>query len=342
MFPFPDSRPESYKINWGKLTLKEVLQKSNLDRRVQRRQLAMRDSSGKGLLTKELEDYRAIVRVDDNRVFKIGSKRFQLHQNEDILKLMLDFCDKGHAELANVISFDDGATIAVQAKLNADLVIPGGSKLEGYAMIAWSHDSSVATCFKGTSTYVVCWNTFVQSLRDKSKAFLKVRHSSALSPKIISKAKDILDSLTEDVALTNERMKKFSQVHMDSDDRVKFVLRVLGSNSGSLIEQIAEDQETSLLDQVIIATDIPPEDGLQKLGKRIIEAIADSPGSNMEASKDTLFGVINGFTYFADHVRGRNPENRAKDAFFGEGERLKSEAMKVALDITGYGERSFV
>jgi len=333
---FPDSRPDSYKKKWSSMTRPEIVKESGLDWPVQKRQLAMRDSLGKNVLVEPLKDFRAIVRADTDRVFKVGSARFKIHQNPEILDLMLDFCDKGQAELANVITFDNGAVIAVQAKLKADLVIPGGSKLEGYAMIAWSHNSSIATCFKGCATYVICWNTLIAAIREKSKSSMKVRHSQALSPKIIERARGILDSLTEDVSLVNERMQKFSTVKMDEQDRIKFILRVLGSDNQSMVEVLADEAETSLLDKIVIATDVPPEDELRKLGKRIVDSIIESPGSQMEASKDTLFGVLNGFTYYADHVRGRDPQNRAFNAFFGEGEKLKAKAMETALEITGW------
>jgi hypothetical protein len=79
----------------------------------------------------------------------------------------------------------------------------------------------------------------------------------------------------------------------------------------------------------------PTEDCLNRVGKAILEAIVDSPGSQMESAKNTLWGAVNGVSYYTDHIAGRTQDSRLNNAWFGQNEELKRSAMTVALEMAG-------
>jgi hypothetical protein len=61
----------------------EMLQAAGMEWKVQRRAIAMRPSNGDKsvMLTSQLDEFRAIVRSDNDKVFQIASDRYQPVQN---------------------------------------------------------------------------------------------------------------------------------------------------------------------------------------------------------------------------------------------------------------------
>jgi hypothetical protein len=48
-----------------------------------------------------------------------------------------------------------------------------------------------------------------------------------------------------------------------------------------------------------------------------------------------MWGAVNGVSYYVDHVASRTQDSRLSNAWFGQNNELKSNAMKVALDMAG-------
>jgi len=44
---------------------------------------------------------------------------------------------------------------------------------------------------------------------------------------------------------------------------------------------------------------------------------------------------VNGVTYYADHMRSRSQDLRLQNAWFGSTDKLKSDAMNLALQMAG-------
>jgi hypothetical protein len=51
---------------------------------------------------------------------------------------------------------------------------------------------------------------------------------------------------------------------------------------------------------------------------RQLEAILSSPGSDLVTARDTLWGAVNGVSYWTDHQRGRGQDTRLSSAWFGD------------------------
>lgn len=63
-----------------------------------------------------------------------------------------------------------------------------------------------------------------------------------------------------------------------------------------------------------------------------------SPGSGLESARGTLWGAVNGVTYYADHMApARNDSNRLMSSWFGANEGLKEKAMQTAMEMAGKG-----
>jgi len=347
-------------------TGQQMLEIAGLNWLVQRRALAMRSVNPDGtvdrstMLTAELDSYRAIVRADTNQVFQVASDRYHPVQNAEIVDFFKEYCEAGHASIETMGGLRNGAVVWALAKLNggSTATLAGVDELRGYMLLATSHDGSLLTIGKPTQTRVVCWNTLSASLglhggklgKIADKEF-RMRHTRKFGPAERENAQKTMGMAIEQVQATNELAAKLSTVKIDGKGRTEFVNRLLGTNAGATIEttiKVAEVDHSamgkSILDSIILNTKIasvqaqPSTDTeeFNRVGKAIIDAIVSSPGANLSTAKDTLWGAVNGVTYYADHAaKTRSDGNRMFSSWFGPNETLKRDAVTIAASMAG-------
>jgi phage/plasmid-like protein (TIGR03299 family) len=334
-------------------TPEEMARTAKLDWQVEMRSLAVSAENAEGTRYWEhrsMKDFKAVVRADTGHVFAVPTKRYQPVQNMEICTFFNDWCDSAKAQLVTVGALDGGAKVWALARINADYDIgkeENGVHVDrqvGYVMLATSHDGSLRTIATPTAIYVVCWNTMSAAL---SEAFdqkgKKIRndvfalsHRSRFTDDQKRAAAETVGLAREQMQATAEMARAFSAVSLDDRGRVEFVRRLLGGES--VLEQIANDQHAAatggLLDAIVAAEDkrLPEE---TRLGKNLIDAIVNSPGSDLNTRKDTLWGAVNGVTWYTDYKRGRTQESTLDASWFGQGATLKAKAVQVAYDMKG-------
>lgn len=315
------------------------LKASQTDFIIQRRMLAMRQGDGEGLMVDPLKGYRAIVREDTNEVFQIATTRYQPVQNLEIVSFFNEYCEAGHAELETVGAIDGGRKIWALAKIGQDKVGENDLKTV-YALIATSHDGTIQTIAKGTDVYVVCQNTLDAAIATKGKAEFRLKHSGKFTEAKRREAQETIGIFREQSQHATEVANRLASVSVDHSGRVEFIRRLLGGES--ILEQVVNDAgpvhyTNGLLDTMVAnheQAEAKPEE-LGRLGKALLDAMVSSPGSKLPERDGTLWGAVNGVTYHVDHERGRNQDNRLDGAWFGDGARLKRDAVRVALEIAG-------
>lgn len=178
-----------------------------------------------------------------------------------------------------------------------------------------------------------------------------MRHTRKFGPSERENAQKTMGMAIEQVQATNELAAKLSTVKIDSKGRTEFVNRLLGTNAGATIEttvKVADVDHSamgrSVLDSIILNTHIASmqskgtaeTEEFNRVGKAIIDAIVSSPGSNLSTAKDTLWGAVNGVTYYADHAaKTRSDGNRMFSSWFGPNETLKRDAVTIAASMAG-------
>ena len=314
----------------------EMMKIAGLDWKVQRRSLAMRDAMGQNLLVAPLANFKAVVRSDNNFVFGIPTSRYNLVQNEEIINLFKEYCEAGHAKMETVGGLRGGAVVWALAKLNGGTAttLKGGDQMNGYILFSTSHDGTLSTVGKATSVRVVCHNTMSASL--KGGVDFKLKHSSKWTPERAKEAKERLGMASEQIQAFHAAAEALSNVPVDRQGQIEFLSRLMG---GKLLLKAEEEVEIpegeELLKSISGIETALPEDKLNRVGKSILEAIVDSPGSGMESAKGTMWGAVNGVSYYTDHVAGRTQDSRLANAWFGSNDSLKRSAMEVALEMAG-------
>lgn len=149
---------------------------------------------------------------------------------------------------------------------------------------------------------------------------------------------------SEQIAATNELAGELARVKVDERGRLQFVLELIKAD-GKILDVVADQTAVtksgaSLLDSILDNHSQPQqvsvEEQLGRVGKAVLEAIVSSPGSDMQSARGTLWGCVNGATYYADHeARARSQENRVFSSWFGQGNNLKTRAVEVASRMAG-------
>ena len=319
-------------------TIDEMKKSAGLDWRVQRRALAMRDANGENLLTEQLTGYKAVVRSDNNQVFGVPTSHYQLVQNEEIINLFREYCEAGYAKMETMGALRNGAVVWALAKLNGgtSATLKGNDQMNGYILFSTSHDGTLSTVGKATSVRVVCHNTMTAALA--GGVDFKVKHSAKWTAEKATEAKEKLGMASEQIQKFHAAAEVLSNVKLDAQGRVEYLSRL--ADGKLLLDQVVENStvSTNMLDAAITATThkyANPEDCLNRVGKAILEAIISSPGSELESAKGTLWGAVNGVSYYTDHVAGRTQDSRLNNAWFGPNNTLKQAAMQTALQMAG-------
>jgi phage/plasmid-like protein (TIGR03299 family) len=297
--------------------------------------------------------WKAIVRDDTNKVFSIPSRKYEIVQNHEIVDLFREYCEAGHASMETVGQLRGGAVVWALAKLNggSSRTLKGDDTVNGYVLFSTSHDGSMPTMGKATQVRVVCHNTLSAAYNVNRGAKGKARYDAKFSMKHSSKwtaerakeAKVSMELATEQSARFNALSARLSEVSIDQAGRLEFIERLLG-NGGSVLDAVVDAQTPpsgSILDAIMANHESKPEDKMSRVGKAILDAILTSPGSTLESAANTMWGAVNGVTYYVDHVARRSQESRLSQGWFGEGEKQKTEAVNIALEMAGIDAAQF-
>lgn len=335
-------------------TGEEMLIAAKLNWKVQRRAIAMRDSLGNQdhMLTSPLDNFKAIVREDTDQVFQIATKKYQPLQNSEIVDFFQEYCNAGHAALETIGGIDGGAKVWALASLNGKTAanLAGVDQLKGYMLLATSHDGSLQTVGKPTQVRVVCWNTLSMALGMESGRLgtkgsneFRMKHSKKWTPEVAKEAQQVMGMAIESVQAMNATAETLSKISIDGAGRMEFVRRLIGGES--ILEQVTANSDLqtaggSLLDQVVATqlsrkTVAESKDEVNRVGKAILAAMLNSPGSDLVTAKNTMWGAVNGVTYYVDHEKSRTQDTRLGGAWFGMGDAMKQQAVKIALDMAG-------
>jgi phage/plasmid-like protein (TIGR03299 family) len=360
------------RIRRGEVPVNELLELAGLNWKVEKAAIAMRPvgyipgTSSPALFDVDhLKDLRAIRRGDTGHVFQIASTRYNPIQNAEIVEFFSDYCAAGNATIETLGSLKDGSIVWCLARLNgaSDTKLGGVDEMRGYMLLCTSHDGSVTLTGKPTQVRVVCWNTLSAALgpknsngrygaTDREAKTFRMRHSRKFDSVARSEAHEVMGMAIERVAAVNALSAKLAQVHIDAEGRMEFIEKLIGS--GSLLDTVIDatpvvSNGAEALAMAIGATEqrtltvSEREERLSRVGKSVLEAILTSPGSDLVTAKDTLWGAVNGVTYFADHSsKARSDDNRTFSAWFGPGQTLKNSAVEIAVEMAGINASQFV
>jgi phage/plasmid-like protein (TIGR03299 family) len=302
-----------------------------------------------------MSNWKAIGRMDTRKVFGVSSKKYQIHQNADILSVFDEYCNAGHAQMDVIGALKGGAVVWALAKLNGrtTVTMKGGDTVTGYLLMVGSHDGTLPTQAIATQERAVCNNTLFPAMRSGRVGF-KMKHSKEWTNASAALAKTQMGIAIEKIEEFNALGSKLQNVQIDRKGQIEFISQLLDgkcildqvadatnesqqvasgfANDADLLASIMGSAPSVSLSPIASAN---PEDKLNRVGKAILESILTSPGSDLDSAKNTLWGALNGVSYYTDHVASRTQDSRLYNAWFGTNVELKQSAVDVAKQIAG-------
>lgn len=293
------------------ITSAEAIIKAGLDWEVQLRTPYILDPLGSPI---EIDDYKSVVRITDNKPLSIVGGRYTPVQNKDAFGFFDSVVGEKRAIYHTAGSLDGGRKVWILAKLPDDIIVRLNSaedKTEPFLLFTNSHDGTSAVRMLFTPIQVVCQNTLNMAL--SKSGGVNIRHTQKVHNKI-KQAQEILGFAIKYYEGFSEVAQTMANIKVTSDNFDKFLNELFG---------IDEEKETATRTENMISQ---------------VKDIHEK--GTVKSFSGTVWGIYNSVTEFADHfktVKGKGiggetyANNLLESIWFGSGARLKQKAFDLSF-----------
>lgn len=271
----------------------------------------MADSAGSLGSIHSFDDQKVLYRSDTKEALSVVSQRYQVVQPKDVLEFYRDLTEVSGYELETAGVLKGGKKFWALAKTGQSTALKGNDQVNGYLLLATSCDGTLATTCTPTTIRVVCNNTLAIAVNGVPQA-IKVPHSTRFDAQAVKQQLGIAVSQWDGFMY---RMRMLAERKVKSHEAMNYFLRVLCDVQPGSIDSAGLANERAL--------------------KRV-QALYEGQGrgAELEAAKNTAWGLLNAVTEFVDHERrARSAEYRIDSAWFGQGAALKQRALDAALQL---------
>jgi phage/plasmid-like protein (TIGR03299 family) len=233
-----------------------------------------------------LNDYKALVRDDNNQPLSVVSQTYQPFQNSELYELLEKVSRQTGVAIEKCGYFGEGQKVYIQLKTD-DLSMPKGDKVKGYITGINSFDGTTSLAFGNSSITISCMNTFYAAMRELKT---KIRHTKNMSIHIDAVCKDIDVAIQQEKKMF-ERIKRMSEVTMT--DKVKdLVVKALFNLDSTL--------------------DLQKEDAVSTVTRNRINHFGIDLKTELNEKGQNLWGLFSGVTRYTTHsaVKGDSTESK--------------------------------
>jgi phage/plasmid-like protein (TIGR03299 family) len=269
-------------------------------------------------------DNRVILYRSDNfkPLSQVSESNYKVRQPGDILGAFRQIVSSGEFEIEVAGALQGGAKVWALAKRVGGAGTLGADIIKPYLLMLDSYDGSTATTLRATTVRVVCANTVrFSELLDKETQ-VKSKHSQEFDP---DKMMHNLGAYDSAFARFMESMKAMAGVKMTDKKLERFFSRLYAPEALAKVE----NWQTCGLDFDKISTNA------QNVIADLLNLSKDCPGSNLPSANGTLYGALQTVTYYQDHEARTKGGKRWESATIGNGDRMKSDALHLALETIG-------
>lgn len=256
-------------------------------------------------LTQTIPDQFATMRTDNNAVFGVVGKDYQIVQNADAFAFFDAIVGGGEGILYETAgAIGQGERIFITAKLPGYIRVGNGDDVtEMYIFLTTSHDGTGSITAAFTPIRIVCQNTLNAALRTMSNV-VRIRHTAGAKERLeqAHKVMGLADSLSGQL---EGIFNNWAQVRIDDREVRKLIQLALCPNKETLdlLKKGAEDELSSVFKNACDAA--------------FGYAMA-SDTQLMETTKGTVFGAYNAVTGYYQNVRNfKNDEEKLKSIYLG-------------------------
>ncbi|ART48686.1 DUF932 domain-containing protein [Acidovorax carolinensis] len=261
---------------------------------------------------KEFPEQKVLYRSDSQAPLSVVSSRYQVVQPQQVLEFYRDLTEVAGYELETAGVLKAGRKFWALARTGKSVALKGKDVVNGYLLLATSCDGTLATVAMPTTVRVVCNNTLAIALKDGMNA-VKVPHSTTFDAQAVKRQLGIAVGQWDSFMY---RMKTLAERKVKTHEAMNYFLKVICNT----------DQHSDP------ALGLTNERALKKV-QMLYEG--HGRGAEMDAAKDTAWGLLCAVTEFVDHEKqARSQDNRLDSAWFGQGAVIKQRALDIALQMT--------
>lgn len=262
---------------------------------------------------------KALVRSTDNKILSVTGDNWKPFQNKDALDFFREYTEAGGATLETAGSLRGGKIVWGLARVAAGFTINGNDHVKGYILLVSPHEVGQAITVRTTSIRVVCANTLAMAGGVKG-ANAEYRQSHVKNFDVAA-AKATVQLVKEQIAAMKLEAEALQSLKMSEYDTVRFLASFFQPMTDEEKALKVEEERTKLLinDPSIRNTQL----------EGVLWATEKAPG----AIKGTGWGVLNGVTYWADHMAGRASDARLFNSWLGDTGNTKVKVKNALLEM---------
>ena len=278
----------------------QMLQKAGLDWTV-RKVPAYADVAGQRVAVGR----SALVRDSDDSILDVVSEDWNVLQNAEAFEFFHDFVANGDMEMHTAGSLRDGQLVWALAKVNDGFELFKGDQVDSYLLFSNPHKYGWSIDVRFTPIRVVCNNTLTLSLNTSSKNFVKVSHRRQFDGDMV---KETLGIAKEKLATYREMAQFLGGKRYTAPKLVEYFKNVFPVTGGP-----EKKKEMSIS------------------ASKALDVIHTQPGAQF--AEGSWWSAFNTVTYMVDHKLGRSQDNRLTSAWFGQGKKVKADALELAVQM---------
>lgn len=247
----------------------------------------------------------ALVRDSDDTILDVVSDDWNVLQNHEAFEFFHDFVANGDMEMHTAGSLRNGQLVWALAKVHDSFELFKGDQVDSYLLFSNPHKYGWSIDVRFTPIRVVCNNTLTLSLNTASKNFVKISHRRQFSG----------DEVKETLGVAKEKLAKYKEM-----------AQFLGGKKYNVVDL------TKYFKQVFPVTGGPDKKKEMSVSaSKALDVIHTQPGAKF--AEGSWWSAFNTVTYMVDHVLGRSQDNRLTSAWFGNGKKVKSDALELAVEM---------
>jgi len=226
-------------------------------------------------------------------------------QNHEAFEFFHDFVANGDMEMHTAGSLRDGQLVWALAKVNDGFELFKGDQVDSYLLFSNPHKYGWSIDVRFTPIRVVCNNTLTLSLNTSSKNFVKVSHRRQFDGDMV---KETLGIAKEKLATYREMAQFLGGKRYTAPKLVKYFKNVFPVTGGP-----EKKKEMSIS------------------ASKALDVVHTQPGAQF--AEGSWWSAFNAVTYMVDHKLGRSQDNRLTSAWFGQGKKVKADALELAVQM---------
>jgi len=261
---------------------------------------------------KVIEEFNAVRRIKDGRVYCIVRNRYSPIQNKEAFDFFDNVVGSGQAIYHTAGSLKDGARIWILAKLGDSIGIKG-EQVDKYICLSNSHDGSMALQMFWTPIRVVCSNTLAMAESARIGQRFYTRHTTRYNDRMIV-AQEVLGFANKFYNQWTEQADILANNQLKPAELPLLLNTAFGYEKGIPMEEVYQPVQRDM--EVVV---------------RLLETGRGMDNPDIRGTKWAAFNATAEYVDYYRKPRGGKPDNRLNSSWFGAGAKIKERAWNHLL-----------